>query len=404
MFWLKINDKKTLIVFSIILTSFIAALIILLFQSGFASSVIKKFEFTFIDTPEEQSVPNTTKVPVKDETIVFGEEHKIYNKPNFIEAAPPEYLRHATTTNLPSSVKQNDLYIGEDAYNNLKLLHYKKPNYRATTTYPVYRIYPNDVSEAEIIADYRSEDDIDNIPLWFGKQPKQIEMVEDVLLTKNLVVNADGNPVLPDWLIIPRDCFTYIPGDSCRFEITAQNPYGFPITTLTKENSLFKWSGNSTPYAINVTKDKKILIRWSFGDAGISSEMNSLWDPMANTHIELSSIFERYDDTFRLELPQLEKRYVISLDAAIASTTTFLKQNPFQGWKIYNEALLPDCYNIHFYPTNLVDYSAPWLLEYEYGCYFSYNQESGVSRGLSSWYELNPVTDSIRTLTGVIPK
>lgn len=399
--WKEVKNNLVLVTLLVALCSLLVLTAVLLVQSGVTSAVENKTEIALEDSGGENSALNQVDDSGQDKPVVFGEEHKIYKT---TDAEPPDYLLYATTTNPPKSVSEYDLYIGEDQKNNLKLLHYKKQHYQATTTYPVYRIYPGSISTEDIIADYKAATGSDVFPLWFGNQPDQVDNFETNFLTDNLILENNDRIELPPWLIVPSSCFIYIPRDNCSFEITAENPYGIPASILTKETGPYIWSDFLTPYAIYLTNDSKIVIRWIFGDAGAISNVITLWDPRQNTHTKVSMVSGFYGEQFKLSLGGVEKNYVISHNPLNSSTSPILKQNPFRGWTMYDEPLLENCYDISFYPTDLADGTAPWLLEYTYGCYFGYDPTKKMIQGLSAWYELDPRTETVKALSGVMPK
>lgn len=384
--WKKYKDNQLLVSLLVLTGGLVVATTILSVRGEFLEHFVEKIA-KFRGTPEEQVLPDQYHNSTPE------------NNPKEQEAIlVPDYLVYATTTNSPHDVEQRDLYIGEDTKNNLRLLHYKKKDSDGTVTYPIFRIYPQDISTQEIIADYESEKDSRNIPDWFGKQPSQLDTsVRGSLLTGNLIIDQGRSPTLPDWLLVPRECFTYIPGNNCRFEITNSNPYNLPPVILTKETGPYEWSDYVTPHAIYVTKNNHLLLQWAFGDAGATYKVASLWDPVLNTHTKLSSLSGMEQSIESLSISDKSYTYAY-IEDGYATTTLMLKQEPFSGWSIYGRPLQKSCYGVHFYPTNLVETSATWLVEYTYGC------PEETIQGLSAWYELDPTVDSLRPLTGVIPR
>lgn len=316
----------------------------------------------------------------------------------FIEVEPPkDFLYLATTENL------EDLYIGHDQPNGLKFLHKERKNYQATTTYPVERAYPGSFSNEAILEDYIARLQGGGAKLWFGKRPgTNDEIPQNALLSENLFAKDESYmPVLPEWLLVPVECFAYMPQENCNFAITNANPYGLTAATLTKEIGPYEWPGSLTPYEAYVTSDKKVLLLWGFGDAGAYAKYVTLWDPANNTHVFLNSVSGMMEEVSSLSLPN--KMYEVSLSdsySGYATTTPSLKLDPFKGVKIYGESLLSHCYSVSFHPTNILDESALWLVEYEYLC----GEDGWNIKGLSVWYSLDPVTDTVVALTGVIPK
>lgn len=319
-------------------------------------------------------------------------------EPEFIDVEPPKnFLYLATTENL------EDLYVGHDQLNGLKFLHKERKNYKASTTYPVDRAYPDSFSNEAILEDYSARLQGGGVEQWFGKRPVVgADVLEGALLSEDILAQDDSYmPILPEWFLVPIECFDYLPGESCNFTITEANPYGLPAATLTKETGPFNWPGSLTPYEAYVTADKKILLRWGFGDAGAYAKYVTLWNPANNTHVFLNSVSGMVEELSSLVLPN--KKYEVTLLNSYngyATTTPSLWLDPFKGVRIYDKPLLSHCYSVSFHPTNILDESALWLVEYEYLC----GEDGWNFRGLSVWYSLNPVTDAMVAITGVIPK
>lgn len=350
-------------------------------------------------------VANETELPLASSTTAYpDQEARATALAEYKDVDPPSYLVYATTTNKIGGSTMYDLYIGDDKQNGLKLLHYKNRQLGATTTYPIHRIYPNTVSTAEIIDDFSSPTDAKIFPAWFGKEPVSYSSSPTTgLLSKNLITGIYTNKAsLPEWLIVPAECVRYAGGDECSFTISVPNPYDLPASTLTQTTGSFKWSRLDSPYEIYVTNDKKILIRWGFGDAGAFSLTESLWDPTVNTLTRISTLGGHshfYTGYNELTANVNGKLYTYAHpENTSGETDLILKQEPFSGWSIYGEPLKDRCHSPNFYPTDLTSSTAPWLVEYRYGCL------GETVSNLSAWYELDPSTDSLRALTGVMPR
>ncbi len=387
--WRKCVNIELVVAISIIVISFFIAAAILLIHSN----------FTLNGTDNNKYIEDRSEKWVPPFSVEAGSNYqKKEDEIKFIDTEPPEYLTYATTTKWPRGGPEEDFYFGEDNQNNLILLHYKQKNYKATSTYPVYRIYPGNLSREQIIADLKLEDG-SGFPHWYGFQPVSLSANPKTgMASENLIRDIyTRDQIIPDWLEIPAGCIGYRGGDSCSFTIKPLNPYGLTPATLMQKTGPFEWGKHLNPQEIYVTTDNKILIKWVFGDGGMREEIYTLWDVDNSNHVRVSDVSSMYRESIQLSIPQKIYTYAYN-DTGYETTSDILKVNPFFGINIYNQPLRENCHDVYFHPTNPTDITAKWIIEYTYGC------PGEMIRGLSVWYELDPVTDTVRALTSIIPK
>ena len=387
MFRGKHKYSKWLIGFLTLAVGLVIILAISAIRSGFISSLGTNIEHVFRNASDDKQVSSD-----------LNKEHRTEQKVS-IDVELPSYLTYVTSAHRSNAAPPSDLYIGEDTQNNLKLLYYRLEGSKATDEYSLFRIYPSNISIEAIVAEFERKPDRDILPRWFNNQPASVfPHSKKGLVSENLVFDPYApEPAASDWLEIPADCLKYMGGDDCVFTIKTPNPYNLPSATLTQKTGPYEWYKGETPDEIYVTLDNQVYIKWAFGDGGYSSEEHTLWDPAENKLVSLGSVSGECAmlciDT--LTLPTTDSGVTKSYPSA---DTIELETDPFFGWSIHGEPLKDNCYSTDFYPTNIMDASAKWLIEYIYGCY------NETIRGLSVWYELDPTTDTVQPISGVMPR
>ncbi len=300
------------------------------------------------------------------------------------------------------------LYIQEDEKAQIKLLYnagVQNPYSDEETVYYLYRVYPY-MSDEHILRDYhfRSEGKIlfptgfsygDFFTIFerFGVLPENTSL--NVL--KVLYASREGFTNLPEWFSVPKDCFGYLSGDNCIFEVKRNNPEHLTPNILNQKTGPFNWSNALTPQSIYLTTDNKVVISWVFGDAGAYSRVFSLWDTDTNTHTQLFDITSFEQDEIALTLPSKEYVFVYWQNPE-RETTAILKREPFEGIEIAGHKLKNSCYSVNFFPTDVRDENAPWYVEYVYGCL------DETLHGLSVVYKLDVVNEELKKITEIFPR
>lgn len=321
----------------------------------------------------------------------------LQNKDNIYE------MRLATTTD--DGVR---LYIQEDEKAQIKLLYnagVENPYSDQETVYDLSRVYPY-MSDEHILRDYnfRSAGKI-LFPTGFRygdffaifENFRVLPESANLNVRKVLYASREGFTNLPKWFSVPKDCFGYLSGDNCTFEIMRNNPEKLTANKLNQKTGPFNWSNALTPQSIYLTTDSKIVISWVFGDAGAYSRVFSLWDTDTNTHTQLFDITSFEQDEIALTLPSKEYVFVYWQNPE-RETTAILKREPFEGVEIAGHKLKNSCYSVNFFPTDVRDGGAPWYVEYVYGCL------DETLHGLSVVYKLDVVNEELKEITEIFPR
>ena len=256
----------------------------------------------------------------------------------------------------------------------------------------VDRIYPGPRTKTEMKGDLTGKKPIGSD--WPKTSPNPDTYVEEKFLTEK---NTD----LSNFITLGVGCRSYMGGGDCSVKVDA-NEYGLVPGLLEQTTGPFEWNDAMSLSEIRVMTEGRLFLVWAFGDAGARSFDYSIWDTNNNTHSYVSGYSGLMGEVMSVSAGSEDNVFQVLTTVNYQSgdqesATNIFDANMFGSLSgtLFDDS--PDyCVDVNPVSKDRTDPTAPWLLEYSYGC-FGYGYDLAFR-----YYELNPVSGSVNPLSEVL--
>lgn len=248
------------------------------------------------------------------------------------------------------------------------------------TTYTLYRVYTNPLSNADIIAGVRRPD----------TQTSYLEQLrasyqKESLLSDNLIGNAH--------MVVSDSCREYFGGTRC--VVTSKGGvYGLVASTLSSSTGPYHLDASETLTGLYAIGEGRVLVQTGFGDAGASVATYAIWDTKQQTLTKVSGWMGMYRESASIVTgaTQYELQWYYDESREDYRRSGLMPTDLFSDIFTYRSPVETEgdtwgalsAIATTLIPQNRTDATAPWLVVYTYG--------NGVA---SIAYEFNPLTETM---------
>jgi hypothetical protein len=259
--------------------------------------------------------------------------------------------------------------------------------------YEIERLYPYRLTKEEIMNDLTGKEEFEWV--WPEGVPSSETYVEEEFITEE---DTD----LSNFIVLTDGCKRYMGGDECSVSVLT-NQYGLTPGRLEQSTGPFEWSRAVTLSEIRVMNSGKLFLVWGFGDGGARSFSYSVWDTSSGEHGLISSYGGMLGEVMSITTGAGENKKQFRI--LTAGDGFEIPDGTIDVFELYMFGELPSvlfqdpppyCIEVTPIPKDRTDPSAPWLLEYSYGCY-----EAGYNLAFR-YFELDPVTENVEPVSELL--